>query len=91
VNVNLSNLKEKYLSHNKKGKYLLQEVIRLPDMLRPNSPNRGRAEQILLEEMKKFEEQEDKTLNIHEPHRKEKTKTGIFVISNKSLMASLLF
>jgi hypothetical protein len=56
---------------------LFQEVIRLPDVLKPNSPNRGRAEQILLEEMKKFEEQEDKTLNIHEPHRKEKTKSGI--------------
>ena len=53
-------------------------------MLRPNSPNRGLAEQILLEEMKKFEEQEDKTLNIHEPHRlREKTRSGIDFNSDK--------
>ena len=42
----------------------------LPNILRPGSPELDKAEKMLLDETKNFEEQEDKTLDIHEPHRK---------------------
>ena len=44
----------------------------LPTILRPGSPDRDKAEKMLLEETKNFEEQEDKTLDIHEPHRRDR-------------------
>jgi hypothetical protein len=53
--------------------------------LKPGSPGLDNAEKMLLEEMKKFEEQEDKTLDIHEPHRRDRNRLGgsnSFLIDN---------
>ena len=49
---------------------LNQDPSLLPNILRPGSPELDKAEKMLLDETKNFEEQEDKTLDIHEPHRK---------------------